>query len=131
MAGKAGPKQFVTDNKTQDMNNVVCRDVRINDPDYWEDIIEVAFLLEGGSYISIARIPYEDRVYFEFGEQIHYCYAQQVHYEINGRQLSFEAECVKASSPELGSFGVLLKEDVTVPPNLSESLGKVFEGLLK
>jgi hypothetical protein len=111
------------------MDNFKAKQIHINDEDVWEDVIELAFVLEDDSYISIARIPYEDDVYIEFGEQINYCKSTSAAYSISGKNISFEVSCVKSSSSMQRDFQIVIEDSVEIPSNIDDILSMLFKGL--
>lgn len=111
------------------MDNFKAKQLHINDEDVWEDVIELAFVLHDDSYISIARIPYEDDVYIEFGEQINYCKSENATYSLEGNTISFKVSCVKSSSSKQRDFQIVIEEGVDIPDNLNDILAMLFKGL--
>lgn len=108
----------------------IANSITITEEDYWQDVIELAFIHPPDQYISITRIPYEDTVYFEFGEQAAYCYANKVSWLLKDEVLSFEISCIKSSDGLMKiDLAIQMKDIRAISGNLNEVLGKLFLGL--
>src|SRR6188768_487672 len=109
------------------MDKFNVKQIHINDEDVWEDVIELAFVLEDDNYISIARIPYEDDVYIEFGEQTNYCKSKKANYVLESNNLFFKIECEKSSSSKQRDFQLTLENTVEIPENFDDILDMLFK----
>ena len=130
MVVKNGQTQYAL-NKMQInfMDKFNVKQIHINDEDVWEDVIELAFVLEDDNYISIARIPYEDDVYIEFGEQTNYCKSKKANYVLESNNLFFKIECEKSSSSKQRDFQLTLEHTVEIPENFDDILDMLFKDL--
>ena len=111
------------------MENLTAERIYINAEDYWEDVVELAFVLPGDTFISIARIPYENQIYAEFGDQTNFCYAERAVYNTDGDMISFDFDGFKSSGTLRRSFTIRTDRITDMPSNFNQALSGLFKGL--
>ena len=71
-----------------------CNEISVNPKDYWDEIIQIAFIEDAYKNIIISRLAYEDEIYIEHNDQANclYSYYQNVYFLLEENYLTINVK---------------------------------------